>query len=47
MVAPALQKDGRYCIRKAPILDGELKNEETSDGNDKGGLQKKKEFVHD
>ncbi|XP_038585186.1 tRNA (adenine(58)-N(1))-methyltransferase, mitochondrial isoform X1 [Micropterus salmoides] len=34
LVAPALQKNGRYCARKAPILD-EDQREETSEESDK------------
>lgn len=28
MVAPALQKDGRYCIRKPPVLPGDEQQQE-------------------
>ncbi|TKS86269.1 tRNA (adenine(58)-N(1))-methyltransferase, mitochondrial [Collichthys lucidus] len=38
LVAPALQKDGGYCIRKAPILH-EDQRDETSDETDKGDFK--------
>lgn len=38
LVAPALQKDGGYCVRKAPILH-EDQRDETSDETDKGDFK--------
>uniref|UniRef100_A0A3Q1FDT0 tRNA (adenine(58)-N(1))-methyltransferase n=1 Tax=Acanthochromis polyacanthus TaxID=80966 RepID=A0A3Q1FDT0_9TELE len=35
LVAPALKKDGRYCTRSTPILDGELRQDDASDEPDR------------
>ncbi|XP_071767556.2 tRNA (adenine(58)-N(1))-methyltransferase, mitochondrial isoform X1 [Centroberyx gerrardi] len=41
LVAPALQKDGRFCVRKSPVLDGDRREEsEEPDGDDKEELSK-------
>lgn len=41
LVAPAVHKDGSYCIRKAPMLDEEQREEdETSDETDKGDFMR-------
>lgn len=39
-MAPALQKDGRYCIRKAPLLPEDQQEEEEAafDETDEGDL---------
>ncbi|XP_062296649.1 tRNA (adenine(58)-N(1))-methyltransferase, mitochondrial isoform X1 [Scomber scombrus] len=34
LVAPALQKDGRHCIRKAPVLDEEQREENATSEED-------------
>lgn len=41
LVAPALQKDGSHCIRKAPTVDeDQMEEDETSDETDKGDFFK-------
>lgn len=40
LVAPAFQKDGSYCIRKAPMLDEyQMEEDETCDETDKGDFK--------
>ncbi|XP_031177122.1 tRNA (adenine(58)-N(1))-methyltransferase, mitochondrial isoform X1 [Sander lucioperca] len=42
VVAPALQKDGSYCARKAPILDEDQREDETSVEADTEEMTKEK-----
>lgn len=45
-MAPALQKNGQYCIRKDPVLAEEQEDEMMSEENDKGELKNIQPVFH-
>lgn len=41
LLAPAVQKDGSFCVKKAPSSEGRQEDEEQSDDDEKGDATQK------